>query len=320
VTLVKSKSLTTLNYHHLLHFWTVAREGGGAAAARRLRLSQSTLSTQLRQLEQQMGLSLFDRSRRRLALSDAGRTAFRYADEIFGLGREMVDALQGRPDGNPQRLAIGVTDAVQKLIAYRLIEPALALPGGLHVLCSEDRFERLLPLLASHELDLVISDVPLPPGAAFKAFNHPLGHSDIAIFATAEQAARLRRNFPRSLDGAAFLLPTGTSALRRELERWFDQHALRPTVVGEFDDSALLKVFGQAGVGAFAGPSVIAREIVRQYGVKLVGHTDGPTERFFAISGERRLKHPGVVAISAAARKDLFASPATPRSTRTLAQ
>ena len=304
--------MSTLNYHHLLHFWTVAREGGVAAAARRLRLSQSTLSTQLRQLEEHMGLTLFDRSRRRLALSEAGRTAFRYADEIFGLGREMVDALHSRPVGRPLRLAVGITESVQKLIAYRLIEPALKLPGGLHVQCSEDRLERLLPLLASHDLDLVISDVPLQPGAAVKAFSHLLGHSDLSIFAAPALAARLRRRFPRSLDGAPFLLPTGTSALRRELEGWFDQHELHPVVVGEFDDSALLKVFGQAGVGAFAGPSVIAREIVRQYGVKLVGRTEGPVERFFAISSERRLKHPGVVAISAAARSELFAATSVP--------
>ncbi len=301
--------MVAVNYHHLLHFWTVAREGGVAAAARRLRLTQSTLSTQLRQLEEQMGVPLFDRSQRRLALSEAGRTAFRYADEIFGLGREMVDALHRRPDGRPLRLAIGVTDAVQKLIAYRLIEPALKLPSGVHVHCSEDRIERLLPMLANHELDMVISDVPLPPGAAFKAFNHPLGESDISIFAAPGHASRLRRRFPRSLDGAPFLLPAGSSALRRELEAWFDQHRLRPTVVGEFDDSALLKVFGQAGVGAFAAPSVIAREIGRQYGVKLVGRTQGPVERFYAISAERRLKHPGVMAISAAARSELFAAP-----------
>lgn len=297
--------MATLNYHHLLHFWVVAREGGVAAAGRRLRLSQSTLSTQLRQLEEQLELELFDRSRRRLTLSAAGRTAFRYADEIFGLGRELVDALH-EPHGRPQRLAIGVTDAVQKLIAYRLIEPALKLQGGLHVHCSEDKLERLLPQLASHELDLVISDAPLPPGGPLRAFNHPLGHSEVAVFAAPQLAARLGSGFPRSLDGAPFLLPTSGSALRRELERWFDQHGLRPQVIGEFDDSALLKVFGQAGIGAFAGPSVISREIVRQYRVKVVGRADGPTERFFAISGERRLKHPGVVAISAAARSELF--------------
>jgi len=300
--------MPTLNYHHLLHFWTVAREGGVAAAGRRLRLSQSTLSTQLRLLEEQMGLELFDRSRRRLTLSEAGRTAFRYADEIFGLGREMVDALHIRPEGRPLRLAVGVTNAVQKLIAYQLIEPALKLPGGLQIHCSEDRLDRLLPLLASHELDLVISDIPLQPGSAVKAFNHPLGHSSVSIFAAPDQAARLRRRFPRSLDGAPFLLPTASSALRRELEAWFDRNDLHPAVVGEFDDSALLKVFGQAGVGAFAGPSVIAREIVRQYGVRLIGRADGPVERYFAISAERRLKHPGIVAISAAARSELFAA------------
>ena len=167
--------------------------------------------------------------------------------------------------------------------------------------------------LALGRLDLVISDVPLQPGASFKAFNHPLGHSEVAIFAAPDMADRLRRRFPRSLDGAPFLLPSGTSALRRELDAWFDQHELRPAVVGEFDDSALLKVYGQAGVGAFAGPSVIAKEIARQYRVKLVGRAQGPVERFFAISAERRLKHPGIVAISAAARSELFAA-ASPRA------
>ena len=215
--------MPTLNYHHLLHFWTVAREGGVAAAGRRLRLSQSTLSTQMRLLEEQMGLTLFDRSGGRLTLSEAGRTAFRYADEIFGLGREMVDALHSRPEGHPLRLAVGITDAVQKLIAYRLIEPALKLPGGLQVQCSEDRLDRLLPLLASHELDLVISDVPLQPGASFKAFNHPLGHSDISIFAVPEQAARLRLD-----PGAAPRRrphPPRARARPRRLQRG---HGLRP--------------------------------------------------------------------------------------------
>ena len=298
--------LSDLNYHHLRHFWTVAREGGVAAASRRLRLSQSTLSTQLRQLEEQLGLALFDRSRRRLALSEAGRTAFRYADEIFGLGGELVKALHQRPEGRPLRLAVGVTDAVHKQIAYRLIEPALKLGGGAQVHCAEGKLERLLPQLAGHELDVVVADTPLPPGSALKAFNHSLGHSEVTIFAAAPLASRLRRGFPRSLDGAPFLLPASASALRRELERWFDQHALRPGVAGEFDDGALLKTFGQAGVGAFAGPSVIAREIVRQYRVRVVGRAEGLVERYFAISPERRLKHPGVVAICEAARSELF--------------
>jgi LysR family transcriptional activator of nhaA len=295
-----------LNYHHLLYFWTVAREGGVAAASRRLRLSQSSISTQLRQLEEQVGQPLFDRSRRRLQLTEAGRTAYRYADEIYGLGREMLDALQRGPAGRGLRLALGLTDTVQKLIAYRLIEPALKLPDEVQVHCEEGRLDRLLPQLANHELDLVISDGPLPTGGSVKAFNHPLGHSKVTIFAASALAARLQPGFPASLDGAPFLLPTGAATLRRDLERWFDRLGVRPRVVGEFDDSALLKVFGQAGAGVFAAPSVISGEISRQYRVKPLGDAEGIVERYFAISVERRIKHPGVLAISNAARNDLF--------------
>ncbi len=294
-----------LNYHHLLYFYTVAREGGVAAASRRLRLSQPTISTQLRQLEERLETPLFDRSGRRMVLTEAGRTAFRYADEIFGLGRELLDTLQGRPEGRPLRLRLGIGEALHKLVAYRLIEPALRLPGGVKVECHQDRLDRLLPLLAGHELDLIISDAALGPGAV-KAFNHPLGHSDVAIFAAPALATRLRRGFPGSLDRAPFLLPATGSALRRELEHWFDRVGIRPDIVGDFDDSALLKAFGQSGVGAFAGPCVVSGEIVRQYRVRELGKAEAMTERYFAISSERRLKHPGVVAISTAARDALF--------------
>lgn len=296
-----------LNYHHLLYFWTVAREGGVKAASERLHLSQPTISTQVRQLEEQLGTPLFERRARRLYLTEAGRTAFRYADEIFGLGRELVDALERGCDDRPRRLVVGVTDVVHKLVAYRLIEPALHLPGGTRVECPEDKLERLLPRLAAHELDLVLSDVPLGPSAAIKAFNHPLGRSEITLFAAPALAGKLRRGLPRSLDRAPFLLPAGTGALRRELERWFDRNEVRPDIVGEFDDSALLKVFGQAGAGVFAGPSVVEEEIARQYKVQPLGRAEGLFESYFAISGERRLKHPGVVAISTAARTELFA-------------
>ena len=294
-----------LNYHHLLYFYTVAREGGVAAASRRLRLSQPTISTQLRQLEERLGTPLFDRGGRRMALTEAGRTAFRYADEIFGLGRELLDSLQGRPEGRSLRLRLGISEALHKLVAYRLIEPALQLPTGVQVECHQDRLDRLLSLLASHELDLIISDAPLGPGAV-KAFNHPLGHSNVAIFAAPALATRLRRGFPGSLDRAPFLLPAPGCALRRELEHWFDRVGVRPDIVGEFDDSALLKAFGQSGVGAFAGPTVVSGEIVRQYRVRELGLADAVAERYFAISSERRLKHPGVVAISTAARNALF--------------
>jgi LysR family transcriptional activator of nhaA len=302
----KNRTMEWLNYHHLLYFWTVAREGGVAAAGRRLRLSQSSISAQLRLLEARLGQPLFDRAGKRLQLTEAGRVAFRYADEIFGLGRELLDTVQGRPGGRTVRLSVGLTDAMHKLIAYRLLEPALQLPEAVQVHCEEDRLERLLPRLTAHELDLVLSDVPLPPGAHIRAFNHPLGHSEVTIFAAPALAARLRPGFPASLDRAPMLLPAGAGALRRELERWFDQLEIRPQVVGEFDDSALLKVFGQNGAGAFAAPRVVAREICRQYKVRPVGDATGLVERYFAISVERRLKHPGVVAISSAARSELF--------------
>ncbi len=296
-----------LNYHHLLYFWTVAREGGVAAASKRLRLSQPTISTQLRQLEERLGTRLFDRGGRRMQLTAAGRVAFRYADEIFGLGRELLGALERQAEGQQVRLVVGVTDVVHKLIAYRLIEPALHLPGGVRVECPEDKLERLLPRLGAHELDLVLSDAPLGPAPGVRAYTHPLGHSAVTVFAAPTLAAKLRRGFPGSLDRVPFLLPAGTGALRRELERWFDLHALRPDIVGEFEDSALLKVFGQAGAGVFAGPAAIEEEIVRQYKVQALGRADGIVERYFAISAERRLKHPGVVAISTAARAELFA-------------
>lgn len=295
-----------INYHHLLYFWMVAKEGSIAAAAKRLRLSQPTISTQIRTLESSLGLELFDRSGRRLELTETGRTAYRYAEEIFNLGREMVDVLHERPTGKPMRMVVGVTYVVPKLIAYRLIAPALSLEDGLHLTCQENRFEHLLGQLARHELDLVISDVPIGPTVSIKAFNHLLGTCGVTFFAAPALAERYTENFPFCLDRAPFLLPMLGSSVRRELDRWFDKHDLRPEIVGEFDDSALLKVFGMRGVGVFAGPSAIEREITHQYGVVPIGQTNEISERFYAITIERRLKHPGVVAISEAARSTLF--------------
>ncbi|HLT37847.1 MAG TPA: transcriptional activator NhaR [Enhygromyxa sp.] len=295
-----------INYHHLLYFWMVAKEGSIADAAKRLRLSQPTISTQIRTLEETLAVELFDRSGRRLVLTEAGQVAFRYAEEIFGLGREMVDVLHDRPTGRPVQMVVGITYVVPKLIAYRLLSPALALPEGLHVVCREDRFAHLLGQLARHELDLVLSDVPIGPEVSVKAFNHLLGTCGVTFFATAALARKYRRGFPRSLDRAPFLLPMPGSSVRRELDRWFDQLDLRPEIVGQFDDSALLKVFGQSGIGVFAGPSVIEAEIKREYNVQVVGRAEGISERFYAITVERRLKHPGVVAISESAKTKLF--------------
>lgn len=295
-----------VNYHHLLYFWMVAKEGSIAGAAKRLHLSQPTISTQIRTLEDALGVELFDRSGRRLTLTETGRIALRYAEEIFSLGREMVDVLQERPTGQPLRMVVGITYVVPKLIAYRLLLPALDLDEGVHVTCREDRFDRLLGQLARHELDLVISDVPLGPEVSVKAFNHLLGSCGVTFFAARTLAPKIRRSFPQSLDRAPFLAPMPGSALRRELDRWFDEHEIRPELVGQFDDSALLKVFGQSGVGAFAAPSAIEKEIKHQYGVQVVGRTEEILDRFYAISIERRLKHPGVVAISEAAKQSLF--------------
>lgn len=295
-----------LNYHHLLYFWTVARTGGVSAASAELRLAQPTISGQLRALEDALGEKLFHRVGRRLELTDVGRMVFRYADEIFTLGRELMDAVRGRPTGRPLRLAVGVADQLAKLVTYRLIEPALKLPEPVHVVCREDKPERLLADLALHDLDLVLSDAPIHPSVKVRAFSHLLGECGVTIFGTKDLAAKYRRQFPRSLDGAPCLLPTENTSLRRSLDQWFDQQSLRPSVVSEFEDSALLSSFGERGLGLFPGPTAIEAEIRRQYGVVVVGRLEQVRERFYAISVERRLKHPAVVAISEAARERLF--------------
>lgn len=297
-----------LNYHHLLYFWTVAREGSIAAASKQLRLAQPTISTQLKTLEDQLGVVLFDRSGRKLELTAVGQVAFRYADSIFSLGRELVEALDEGTLVRP-RLSVGITPSIPKLVAYRLIEPALR-STGVQVSCFDDRFSRLLGRLASHDIDLILSDAPLGPDAGVKAYSHPLGHSPISFFATASVAKKLRRNFPHSLDGARFLLPLDGSALRRELDRWFQAEGLQPEIVGEIEDSALIKVFGQSGVGVFAAPSVIEAEIEQQYEVRAFGRTDAIHEHYYGISVERRILHPGVIAISEAAKVGLPASEA----------
>ncbi len=295
-----------INYHHLQYFWMVAKEGSIANAAKRLRLSQPTISTQIRTLERALEVELFDRSGRRLVLTEAGRVAFHYAEEIFGLGREMLDVLHDRPSDRPLQMVVGITYVVPKLVAYRLLAPALGLESGLHVVCREDRFDRLLGQLARHELDLVLSDVPIGPEISVKAFNHLLGSCGVTFFAAPALAKKYRRGFPKSLDRAPFLLAMRGTAVRRELDRWFDEVDIRPEIVGQFDDSALLKVFGQSGVGVFAGPSAIEAEIKREYGVQVIGRADAVQERFYAITVERRLKHPGVVAVSESAKQGLF--------------
>lgn len=286
-----------LNYHHLLYFWMVAREGGLAPAGKVLRVSLPTLSAQIHALEERLGEKLFVRQGRRLALTEYGRLAFRYADDIFSLGREMLEALKGQ--AAETRLTVGVLDVVPKLVVRRLLQPALELKPAPRLVCFEDSFEGLMSELSMHALDLVISDAPVPSGSAVRAYNHPLGETGISFFATEAVAGSMREGFPGSLGGRDMLLPVETMALRRSLNLWFERQGISPRVVGEFEDSALLKVFGADGVGVFPGPTIIEQEICAQYGVRVVGRTTEVKEHFFAISVDRKLKSPAALAIFA---------------------
>ena len=295
-----------LNYHHLLYFWVVAKEGTIVAACAKLHVAQPTVSAQLRVLEESLGQKLFTRIGRNLALTETGRVVYRYADEIFSLGRDLMDTLKGRPPDRPLRLNVGVADVLPKLVAYRLLEPAFHLPEPVRLVCHEGDPAELLTRLAVYELDLVLSDSAIGPEVKVRAFSHLLGECSVSVFGTKDLAAAYRRRFPASLDGAPFIVPTDNTALRRAMERWFESEDIRPSVVGEFEDNALLKVFGQAGAGLFAAPTIIEREIQRQYGVRVVGRVESVRERFYAISVEKKVKHPAVLAIADEARQKLF--------------
>lgn len=294
-----------INYHHLLYFWTVAKEGSVARACERLRLAQPTISGQLRALEENLGEKLFVKSGRGLALTEVGQVVYRYADEIFTIGRELADVIKGRPQGRPLKLVIGISEMVPKLIAYRILEPAMSLGQPIQLICHEGRPERLLTELSSQGLDLVLTDAPIGPGVRVRAFNHLLGTCPMMLVAAPTLAVRYRKSFPASLDGAPFLLPVEGTA-RRALEQWFDHERIRPQIVGEFQDGALMKVFGQAGAGIFAIPSVIQGDVRERYRAVPVGTIESITETFYAISIERRLKHPGVIRICEMARQQLF--------------
>jgi LysR family transcriptional regulator, transcriptional activator of nhaA len=297
-----------LNYHHLFYFWLVAREGSIAHASGELRLAPQTVSGQIHRLEEVLGEKLFARKGRHLVLTDVGRVAFGYAEEIFSLGRELVDTLKGRPSDRPMRLLVGVADVLPKLVVRQLLEPAFRIGKPVRIICREDKsVEEFVGELAAHKVDLVLADAPMAPGIPVRAFTHLLGECGTTFFATARLAPSLRRGFPRSLDGVPCLLPGTKSTLRRALDQWLSSQELRPTIVAEFDDSALMNVFGQDGFGVFAAPTVIEGEIRRRYRVRVVGRVNAVRHRFYAISVEKRLKHPAVIAICDSARKDLFA-------------
>jgi len=296
-----------LNYHHLLYFWVVAREGSIAAATKTLNLTQPTISAQLRLLEDSLGEKLFEKSGRGLVLTEAGRIALRYADEIFALGRELRDTLRDRPTGKPVRVTIGIADVVPKLVAYRVLRPAFEAGKEIEMVCREAPSDTLLTLLGQHEVDLVISDAPAA-AAPLRAYNHLLGESGTTFFAAPSLAASAKKNFPRSLQDAPLLMPGQATQLRRALELWLDAKGIAPRRVGEFDDLALMSAFGRAGIGIFPGPTAIEKEIETEYNVRVVGRLPDVKEHFYAISAERKIKNPIVSAITSAARRGLVRS------------
>jgi LysR family transcriptional activator of nhaA len=302
--------MRSLNYRHLYYFWATAREGGVTAAADALHVSQPAVSAQLKKLERALGYELFDRSGRSLTLTSEGRVVLDYAEEIFRLGRELRETVSGRLEGRPLRLAVGVADSIPKLIAFHLLEPAFGLDDPVRLEVREDRTDRLLTDLAAHEVDLVLADMPIPPNLNVRAFNHVLGDAPVDVLAPPLMAYRLRDEFPDNLEGEPFILPATGYTLRRSLEEWFERNGIQPRVVAEIEDSALIKTFAEAGAGLFAVPAVISREVRERYAVERVGRAEGVTERYYAITADRRLKHPAVVAISEDARSHLFAEEA----------
>lgn len=295
-----------LNFKHLHYFLAVAKSGGVNRAAERLHLTPQTLSGQISQFEQRLGTPLFHREGRRLALTESGKLALSYAEEIFQVGAELEARLRGTPEERFIPFRVGVADVVPKSIAHQLLAPVLALTDPIRLVCREDRLERLLADLAIHRLDMVLADRPMPAGMDVKGYSHLLGECDVGFFAAPVLAARLAAEFPASLDGAPMLVPGEDSALRAPLVRWLERRGLNPRVVGEFDDSALMKAFGQSGAGVFPAPAAMAPEVEAHYGVAMLGQTAEMRERFFVISAERRITHPAVVAVREAARNGVF--------------
>ena len=295
-----------LNYHHLRYFWMVAREGSLRKAAERLSVSQPSISAQIRLLEDALGEKLFRRSGRGLHLTDAGRMAYGYAEEIFTLGRELVGALKGTGSDRPMRVNCGVVDSVPKVVAHQVLRPALESQPPTYLTCREGKLDELLAQLASHRLDLVLADEPAPTGLRFKVFNHPLGSTGVTICARGATATKLKRNFPRSLSGAPALLPTENTSMRMALEQWFSANAIQPKVIAEFEDFALLKVVAAECDAFFPVHSAAAQEAVDRYGCRVVADLPECSTSFYAITAERRLKHPAVVALTEHAHTKIF--------------
>lgn len=292
-----------INYKHLHYFWVVAKQGSIARASERLHITPQTISAQISMLEESIGESLFSKAGRNLELTESGRLVLSYAEEIFALGGELEDALRNLPQDRPMVFKVGIADVVPKTIAYQLLAPALSLPDPVRIVCRENNLANLLAELALHRVDMVIADGPIPPGINVRGFSHSLGECGISFLAVPHLAETLRKDFPRSLNGAPMLIPSESNLVQSKLLDWLDSLRVYPRIVGEFDDSALMKVFGQAGTGCFVIPSPIAAEVAKQLGVQVIGSTEEVREQYYAISVERRISHPAVSAITATARE-----------------
>jgi LysR family transcriptional activator of nhaA len=296
----------SLNFRHLHYFWVVAKEGSVTRAAERLGLAIQTVSAQLSLLEQSVGKALFKPQGRRLVLTEAGQTALRYADQIFLLGEQLQEALADLDTEPVMRLTVGISDSLPKLIASRLLDAALALPQRVRLICYEEQFESLLGKLSVHKLDVMLTDRPVPPGSSLRVFSHLLGETQISLFALPALADRYREGFPKSLHGAPLLLPTRNNAVRGRIDNWLEMHEAHPDLIGEFDDNALLLTFGRAGRGLFPAPSVLAKDVLEQFGAVEVGAMAQVREQIYAISNERKIKHPAIEAILSAMHEDVF--------------
>lgn len=295
-----------LNYHHLYYFWSVARDGSIAKASKTLRLAPPTVSEQIRSLEQSLGVKLFEKKGRSLVLTEAGRLAYEYAEDIFARGQELTDVLSGRTPQRINSFTIGIADAVPKSIAYRLLLPALKLPDPIRLICLEGAPDKLIAQLAVQEIDLVLSDTPLDPSLRIKAYTHLLGQSGISFLAHPKLVKKNNAAFPACLDGIPFLMPADNSDMRRKLEHWLDVQQVRPLVVGEFEDGALAAVFSEAAVGVIATPTATEKQMKEKYGLRVLGRTSDIAASFYTISLDRRLRHPAVIAISDCAHHAIF--------------
>lgn len=296
----------TMNYKHLHYFWMVANEGSIAKASDKLHITPQTISGQLSLLEERIGNALFDKVGRGLQLTETGRLVLRYADEIFELGRELNDVLRGAPAVGPSEFIVGAASALPKTIVYKIVEPALHLPHDVSLTSREGPVDAMLADLAIHKVDMVLSDTPVTNAVSVKAYNHLLGESGLSCFAAPRLAKTYKKNFPQSLNNAPVLLPTPQYAIRQLIDGWLQQNAVHPLICGQFDDSALMKSFGQVGMGVFFMSSTIEEEICSNFNVKVIGRIDEIKQKYYAISAERKVKHPAVAAICDTARSSLF--------------